>query len=81
MSPIKFMGEQEDPELAVIEARGNTRIYDGTKRSLLDDVRDFLEAVADRELNALNDACRTMTRDEEQDAAIALLKRIDGGER
>lgn len=28
---FKFMGQQEDPEFNVIEARGNVRIYDGTR--------------------------------------------------
>lgn len=32
MSPFLFMGVQEDPELDVVEARGGTRIYDGTDR-------------------------------------------------
>lgn len=30
MSGFRFMGEQEDPEFATIEARGDVRIYDGT---------------------------------------------------
>jgi len=30
MSRFYFMGVQEDPEFDTIEARGNTRIYDGT---------------------------------------------------
>lgn len=29
--PFRFMGEQEDPEMDTIEARGGTRIYDGTE--------------------------------------------------
>lgn len=33
MSPFRFMGEQEDPEMDAIEARGGTRVYDGTGKT------------------------------------------------
>lgn len=67
------MGEQHDPDMDNAEGRGFPRIYDGAKRSLLDDVRGILDRLsrADTDGIAAGDV----------DAARALLKRIDGGER
>lgn len=68
---IKFMGVQDDPDMDNAEGRGFPRIYDGTKRSLLDDVRSFVEHVANE---GWLDA-------DAQDRARQILNRIDGGER
>lgn len=67
---IKFMGEQDDPEMDN-EGRGFPRIYDGTKLTLLDDVRAFLAQVADE----------GEAPSEYEATARQLLARIDGGER
>lgn len=68
---IKFMGQQDDPDMDNAEGRGFPRIYDGTKPTLLDDVRGFLEHVtAEGRLDA--DAHKR---------AYDILRRIDGGER
>lgn len=77
MSGIKFMGEQDDPDMDNAEGRGFPRIYDGTKRSLLDDVRRLLQHVADYE----HHEDPAMSRAAEAEAARALVVRIDGGER
>ena len=66
---IKFMGEQDDPDMDNAEGRGFPRIYDGTKPTLLGDVREFLQAIVDETPVA------TIAEAEK------LLKRIDGGER
>lgn len=71
MSGIKFMGEQPDPDMDTAEGRGFPRIYDGTKRSMLDDVRTFIEAIANDD----------DVPGEHQIAARQLLKHIDEGER
>jgi len=68
---FKFMGQQDDPELKNAEGRGFPRIYDGTKRSLLDDVRGFLEMVCQEDNGPAEYAA----------VADQLLKRIEGGER
>lgn len=65
------MGQQPDPDMDNAEGRGFPRIYDGTKRSLLDDVRSFLEHVT---VAGWLDA-------DTHKRAYAILRRIDGGER
>jgi hypothetical protein len=77
---FKFMGEQRDPDIDNAEGRGFPRIYDGTKRSMLDDVRSVLERLASGErIEACGEIC------EESPClcceARALVERIDGGER
>jgi hypothetical protein len=76
---IKFMGVQDDPDMDTAEGRGFPRIYDGTKRSMLDDI---YSALRNAERFISDDTCR---HDSEKAAVqaeiLAVMKRIDEGER
>lgn len=76
---IKFMGEQDDPDMANAEGRGFPRIYDGTNRSMLDHIYAAMRA-AERFIE--DDTCR---HDSEKAPVLAeiraLVMRIDAGER